>query len=79
LLAAARRQAETEAFQRTYTQWRPMVERSLAWLVRNGNRRVAYRGIERNRMWLSHRVAAVDLRRPLNLGLNRSPDGWAAA
>ena len=56
-----------------------MVERGLAWLVRNGNRRVAYRGIERNRMWLSHRVAAVDLRTLLNLGLNRSPDGWAVA
>lgn len=79
LLAAARRQAETEAFQRTYTQWRPMVERSLAWLVRKGHRRVAYRGIERNRLWLSHRVAAVDLRRLLNLGLSRTPDGWAVA
>jgi IS5 family transposase len=79
LLAAARRQADTEAFQRTYTRWRPMVERSLAWLVRKGNRRVAYRGIERNRIWLSHRVAAVDLRRLLNLGLYRTPEGWAVA
>jgi len=79
LLAAARLQAETEAFQRTYTQWRPMVERSLAWLVRKGNRRVAYRGIARNRIWLSHRVAAVDLRRLLNLGLSRTPEGWAVA
>ena len=79
LLEAARRQAETEAFQRTYMQWRPMVERSLAWLVRKGNRRVAYRGIDRNRIWLSHRVAAVDLRRLLNLGLSRTPDGWAVA
>jgi hypothetical protein len=77
LLAAARRYAETDEFQRTYTQWRPMVERSLAWLVRNGHRRVAYRGIERNRIWLSHRVAAVDLRRLLNLGLHRTPEGWA--
>src|ERR1700686_3650327 len=57
----------------TYTQWRPMVERSRAWLVRKGNRRVAYRDIERNRIWLSHRVAAVDLRRLLNLGLSRTP------
>ena len=79
LLSAARRQAETEAFRRTYTRWRPMVERSLAWLVRKGNRRVAYRGIERNRIWLSRRVAAVDLRRLLNLGLCRTADGWAVA
>ena len=40
-----------------------MVERSLAWLVRKGHRRVAYRGVDRNRICLSHRVAAVDLRR----------------
>ena len=31
-----------------YRQFRPMVERSLAWLVRPG-RRVAYRGLARNR------------------------------
>jgi IS5 family transposase len=79
LLAAARRQAETELFRQTYTRWRPMVERSLAWLVRNGHRRVAYRGIDRNRIWLSHRVAAVDLRRLLNLGLHRTSAGWAVA
>lgn len=79
LLAAARRQATTPQFQETYRQVRPMVERSLAWLVRKGNRRVAYRGIERNRIWLSHRVAGVNLRRLLTLGLQRTPDGWALA
>jgi len=72
LLEAARRQAETDEFQRTYTQWRHLVERSLAWLVRKGHRRVAYRGIDRNRIWLSHRVAAVNLRRLLNLGLTKT-------
>jgi transposase len=79
LLAAARRQAETDDFQRTYTRWRPLVERSLAWLVRKGHRRVAYRGIARNRLWLSHRVAAVNLRRLLNMGLTKTPGGWAVA
>jgi hypothetical protein len=79
LLAAARRQGETDEFQRTYKQWRPLVERSLAWLVRKGHRRVAYRGIDRNRIWLSHRVAAVNLRRLLNLGLTKTPVGWAVA
>jgi IS5 family transposase len=52
-----------------YRQWRPMVERSLAWLVRPG-RRVAYRGIARNRIWLAHRAAAVNLQRLVNLGLD---------
>lgn len=79
LLAAARRQAETPEFQETYRRVRPMVERSLAWLVRKGNRRVAYRGIERNRMWFSHRAASVNLRRMLNLGLQRTPNGWTVA
>lgn len=79
LLAAARAQAESDEFQCTYRQWRPLVERSLAWLVRKGHRRVAYRGVERNRLWLGHRAAAVNLRRLLNLGLQRTTDGWAIA
>jgi hypothetical protein len=51
-----------------YRQHRPMVERSIAWLVTNGNRRVKYRGVERNRIGLSIRAAAVNLRRIVNLG-----------
>ena len=54
-----------------------MVERSLAWLVRPG-RRVAYRGLARNRLWLAHRAAAINLRRLLNLGLTHN-DGWTLA
>ena len=34
-LVAARRQADTDAFDDTYRRWRPMVERSLAWLTRD--------------------------------------------
>jgi IS5 family transposase len=60
-----------------YRQFRPMVERSLAWLVRPG-RRVAYRGLARNRIWLAHRAAAVNLQRLVNLGLTH--DGtWQLA
>ena len=40
---AARRYAQTEEFQQVYRQHLPMVERSIAWLVR-GNRKVRYRG-----------------------------------
>ena len=48
-----------------------MVERSLAWLVRPG-RRVAYRGTARNRIWLAHRAAAINLQRLINLGLTHN-------
>ena len=47
-----------------------MVERSIAWLVRGANGRLRYRGIERNRLWLDHRVAAINLQRLINLGLH---------
>ena len=59
-----------------YRQYRPMVERSIAWLVTNGNRRVKYRGVERNRIGLSIRAAAINLRRIVNLGIDYGPNGW---
>lgn len=55
-----------------------MVERTLAWLVRSG-RRVAYRGIARNRIWLALRAAAVNLRRLINLGLAHDGRRWTLA
>ncbi len=44
---------------------RPKFERSIAWLIRRGGRKVRYRGIARNRIALAHRCAAIDLRRLL--------------
>jgi IS5 family transposase len=44
-----------------------MVERSIAWLVANGHRRVRYRGLARNQLGLLLRVAAVNLRRLLTM------------
>jgi len=76
LLRAARRQAETPDFQEVYRRHRPMVERSIAWLTR-GNRRVRYRGVAKNEHWLHHRVAALNLRRLLVLGLARTNGTWA--
>ncbi|MDQ3708745.1 MAG: IS1182 family transposase [Actinomycetota bacterium] len=78
-LVAARAHAATDAFDTSYRRWRPMVERSISWLVAHGHRRVRYRGAHRNRLWLSLRVAAVNLRRLLNLGLHRTHTGWAVA
>lgn len=62
-----------------YRQHRPMVERTIAWLVANGNRRVPYRGVERNQQWLAIRTAALNLRRLINLGLVHGDNGWALA
>jgi IS5 family transposase len=78
-LRAARRRAVTRSFQHSYRRWRPMVERSIAWLVADGCRRVPYRGIERNQLWWSVRVAAVNLRRLLVLGLARQDGAWVLA
>jgi IS5 family transposase len=78
-LRAAHRRATTRGFQDSYQHWRPMVERSIAWLVADGCRRVPYRGIQRNNLWWSVRVAAVNLRRLLVLGLTRRDGAWALA
>jgi len=78
-LRAARRSAVTCSFQQSYRRWRPMVERSLAWLVADGCRRLPYRGIQRNDLWWSLRVAAVNLRRLLVLGLARQDGAWVLA
>jgi hypothetical protein len=44
--------------------------------VAKGNRRLRYRGVERNGAWLQLRVAALNLRRLLVLGLGRSDGIW---
>ncbi|MDX3020010.1 IS1182 family transposase [Streptomyces acidiscabies] len=77
VLAAARRQAATDpAWQAEYRRWRPPVERAIAWLVAHGNRRLRYRGVIKNDLWLHHRAAALNLRRLINLGLTRTADAW---
>jgi IS5 family transposase len=68
-LVEARRAWRDGALTDDYRRWRPMVERSIAWLVAGGHRRVRYRGVSRNQFGLSLRVAAVNLRRLVNLGL----------
>ena len=77
LLVAARAQARTDQFDDIYRQHRPMIERTIAWLTRGTNRKLRYRGIERNRLWLAHRAAAVNLTRLVNLGLGHDGTVWA--
>jgi IS5 family transposase len=69
-LVESRRAWRAGEFADDYRRWRPMVERSIAWVVARGNRRVRYRGVVRNRLGLAHRVAAINLRRLVNLGLH---------
>jgi IS5 family transposase len=75
-LVEARRAWRDGDFAADYRRWRPMVERAIAWLVARGHRRVRYRGVERNQLGLSHRVAAINLRRLINLGLTRDGPTW---
>ena len=78
LQRAHRARAAEDAFQTAYRQHRPMVERSIAWLTRS-NRRVPYRGNSRNNNWLHHRVAALNLRRLLRMGLTLDDGAWTLA
>jgi IS5 family transposase len=78
-LVAARQAWSNGDFAQDYRQHRPMVERSIAWLVAKGNRRVRYRGLERNQHGLATRVAAINLRRLVNLGLDHTKEGWVLA
>ena len=77
-LVASRRAWRDGDFISDYRKWRPMVERSIAWLVKDRYRRVRFRGVERNQLGLSTRVAAINLRRLVNLGLTHD-ERWSIA
>ena len=68
-LVESRRAWRDGDFAEDYRRWRPMVERTIAWLVDDNSRRVRFRGVERNQLGLSLRIAAINLRRMVNLGL----------
>ncbi|MGH9339562.1 MAG: IS1182 family transposase [Acidobacteriota bacterium] len=72
LMVQARKEWKDQTVAEDYRQYRPMVERSISWLVANGHRRVRYRGINKNELGLSLRVAALNLRRLVNLGLDHN-------
>ena len=62
-----------------YRQHRPMVERTIAWLVTHGHRRCRHRGIERNKIAFSTRAAVINLKRLINLGLEHDSNTWNLA
>jgi hypothetical protein len=81
LRAARHEWATNPALRATYRQHRPMVERSIAWLIgpKGRCRKLRYHGTTANTWWLRTRIAGLNLRRLLNLGLTRQPTGWAMA
>jgi IS5 family transposase len=79
LVREHRQRAKDPAWQEKYRLHRPMVERSIAWLVAGGNRKLRYRGTAKNNAWLHTRTAALNLRRLLNLGLTRTDGAWTLA
>jgi hypothetical protein len=69
---AHRARAQDPDFQTVYRRHRPMVERSIAWLVAGGNRRPRVRGTALNRSLATPPRPALNLRRLLTLGLTRT-------
>jgi Transposase domain (DUF772)/Transposase DDE domain len=62
-----------------YRRHRPMVERSIAWLIgpKGRCRQLRYHGVNANDWWLHTRMAALNLRRLINLGLTHQTGQWA--
>ena len=82
LLRQARREwRDDEDLRAVYRRHRPMVERSIAWLIgpKGRCRKLRYRGVSANDAWLHLRMAGLNLRRLLNLGLVRRSGVWALA
>lgn len=76
---AHRAAARETGFQQDYRQYRPLIERSIAWLVANNNRRLRYRGTGKNHAWIQFRVAGLNLKRLLKLGLTNENGAWIIA
>ena len=75
-----KRRWDQPATQAAYRRHRPMAERSLAWLTRGRARRVPYRGVAANHLWLTTRAAAVNLIRLASLAdLAGTPHSTAPA
>jgi hypothetical protein len=51
-----------------------MAERSIAWLTANRNRKLRYRGVAKNDVWLHHRTAGLNLRRLLALSVSAATE-----
>lgn len=82
LLRQARRDwRDNEDLRAVYRRHRPMAERSISWLIgpKGRCRKLRYRGVSANDAWLHLRIAGLNLRRLLNLGLARRGGAWVLA
>jgi hypothetical protein len=82
LLRQARQQwRANDTLRETYRQHRPMIERSISWLIgpKGRCRKLRYRGVNANDLWLHLRMAGLNLRRLLTLGLSRHDTTWVLA
>jgi Transposase domain (DUF772)/Transposase DDE domain len=81
LRAARRRWASDPDLRAAYSQHRPQVERTIAWVATKGGRRLKlrYHGVTKNDFWLRVRIGALNLRRLLALGLTRHTGTWTLA
>lgn len=82
VLRQARRDwRDNELLRQTYRRHRPMVERSISWLVgAHGRcRKLRYRGVAANDLWLHLRMAGLNLRRLLTLGMSWQAGAWVMA
>jgi len=77
LRQARRDWAGNQQLRDTYRQHRPMVERSIAWLIgpKSRCRQLRYRGVAKGNQWLHLRMAGLNLRRMINIGLQPAPGG----
>ena len=59
----------------------PQVERAIAWVARQGGRRLnlRYLGVDKNDFWLQMRIGVLNLRRLLALGLTHHAGSWTRA
>jgi hypothetical protein len=73
--------AHDPTLQQRYHQHRPHIERVIAHTATHRGRRIKlrYRGTTKNHAWLRDRIAAINLRRLITLGLTHTNQGWATA
>jgi hypothetical protein len=73
--------AHDPTLRQRYDQHRPHIERVIAHTATHRGRRIKlrYLGITKNHAWLRDRVAAINLRRLITLGLTHTNGGWATA
>jgi hypothetical protein len=76
-----RYQEDRRRWRAIYRHHRPMVERSIAWLIgpKGRCRKLRYRGVTANDRCLHIQMSALNLRRLINLGLHCQNGTWLLA